>query len=273
VKRYGATNTNQLLVSTYGALSRQRMSTRRPPQRPRGRPIRTGWFQMATHGSSCNNTECFRAVDHDLLFVAGLSGAGKSTFIELLQTGRLPPEITERLPKGCEHWPVASSNDYRTGSTAPPMSKIVLHYSIVYPLRHGIHEYQHDPVLRRVELIDSLTVVSIQLSHEQLNKQFATRLQYQLSQKSAFRRFWQGRVHLPMQRARSLLKLSNSRNKEGDLYSDPRWVSWCCEKWEDYLRLILRDKPSARVIQITPCRDEGYRPMFRLGSTPGSNVG
>jgi excinuclease UvrABC ATPase subunit len=64
--------------------------------------------------------ESSRPMDH-LVLVAGLSSSGKSSFMQQIASGALPPDIAARLPPQIEHWRSSEGARRKNGLAASKM--------------------------------------------------------------------------------------------------------------------------------------------------------
>ena len=109
---------------------------------------------------------------HNLLFVSGPAGAGKSTFLGMLEKGLLPSEVKRALPEGSEHWTIVDKDGCPKGSTTPLTSKMIRHYDTVAPFRKGIQEFKNHAALKMLERSSAPVVILMMLPIEQLLDQF-----------------------------------------------------------------------------------------------------
>lgn len=202
--------------------------------------------------------------NNSALLVSGLSGSGKSTFLKLLQDGKISAEIRERLPKGCETWRVISSNSFRSPGGEVDISKSILHYDTVFAYRMRIEDYAQDPPLKTLEALDDLTIVTLELSREQLIAQFNHRFEGKLQKKAFVRRIWRRHLHLPVRRTLAYFGVTSMLRDTEDLYSDSNWLIERSLKWETYIRSLASAKPAVRIVRIRPVLNAAGCPDFQL---------
>lgn len=202
--------------------------------------------------------------DSSVVLVSGLSGSGKSTFLKLLQDGKISAEILERLPKGCETWRIVSSNGLRTSGGDVDISKSILHYDTVFAYRMRIDDYAEDPPLKALEAVDVFTIVTLELSREQLIAQFNHRFEGKMQKKAFVRRFWRRHLHLPVRRTLAYFGVTSMLRDTEDLYSDPNWLIERSLKWETYIRSLASAKSAVRIVRIRPVLDDVGCPDFQL---------
>lgn len=106
------------------------------------------------------------AIDHAVI-ISGHSGAGKSTFIDLLERRKLPIEIASLLPEGIADWPaVFQHSDLRQlPQKARALGKsdheVVIHYDISEVwLTHS--SFEKDRILNDLKQVDQITIVHIE---------------------------------------------------------------------------------------------------------------
>jgi adenylate kinase family enzyme len=125
-----------------------------------------------------------------VLLVAGVSGAGKSTFIDALLRRAVAPEIRQALPEDVHLWKCAFGREqrglFRRNSGAAPGGQIV-HQEITEAMRHGLRQslsspptrsYRVDQIPRRVAELEAareIFVVVVRPSQTALVKQMNER--------------------------------------------------------------------------------------------------
>lgn len=204
-----------------------------------------------------------------LLLVAGPSAGGKSEFIRALVGGRLPAEICDRLPPGCESWPLLEANDLlKRGADAAPSpldysQPLIAHYDIVHVPRVQLAGgYAADPFAALLAAAEHVTLVDVCPPPARLLAQFRHRLGAQRRAKGRLRVLWSRLVHAPLRRA--VRTPGEAPLVKADLYEDPHWVEACYRGWDAFVRDALGDRleDTLRVLPLAPPgRDP---PQFRL---------
>ena len=96
-----------------------------------------------------------RQIDH-LVVVAGVTGVGKSTFIERLKASK---ELRERFGIG-DNFSVASAND--VDSLAPGRHEtLIYHYDILRPFDRPLHAHPRDPAFHLLSSAKRVTSITL----------------------------------------------------------------------------------------------------------------
>ncbi len=207
----------------------------------------------------------------NILLICGPSGAGKSTFINAMMEGRLSAELTSLLPCAAEHWATVEANDIlkdrlsaeKLASDARTADGMILHCDTFFIKRAGIDDYFDDPVAQILLQAQNLVIVHIKPAPDQLKAQYDARLQLQLQQKGRAKALWARLVRKPMKKWKHRLS-GTGRPYTEDLYERPESINGCYKDWEDFLRQLIRRRPSARIFQITPDGDKRGENFFLL---------
>lgn len=209
----------------------------------------------------------------NVLLISGPSGAGKSTFINSLATGELSPELIGLLPEDAANWPSVEANDLLKRGIAPACiaatakrnSSIILHYDTFFIRRFGLPDYSYDPVSKLILEAVNLIIVYIKPTPDELKVQFDKRMHEQLQRKGWKRKLWAlfGRRQLKRLKFR-LFGLGMPHTD--DLYRSGGEIEKSYADWEKFLEILLRSKPHARVLHVTPSRSDQHSKGFSLAS-------
>ncbi len=205
------------------------------------------------------------------LLVSGPSGGGKSTFIQQLTDGELPPDILSELPENCASWPVIEANNMLKDKVSladvlemmGPSEGAILHYDITYIHRFALPSYASDPASALFMRGDTLNVVLVKPDLNSLQRQFHERQRAHNRSKSIASRLWGGWVRRPLRRALQRLKGQPAVDTQG-LYLSDDWLRHCYSDWYDYVCQLINKKPTSKVLQVEPCQQADGKPGFRL---------
>lgn len=212
-----------------------------------------------------------------IVFIAGPSAAGKSTFIRQLTSGALPDEIRAQMPAGAAGWPVLDGNDIlKRGQNLRSVVRdayasggAIVHYDIVHVDRVGFAGgYAGDPLFEIFDLAAQVTLVNLRPQQAQLLRQFEERLREQQRRKGWLRTFWRNAVHARLREARLRMKGTPQLDKHR-LYVDEAWLKACYARWDAFVAAALGRKLTA-VIEVTRDSSADIPPSFRLRArSPG----
>ena len=73
-----------------------------------------------------------------LIVLSSPSGAGKSSFLKELRTGRMAPDIHRALPPGVETWPLVHCNRPEQWQPQAAGNRRLLHMVGIFSPRHGL---------------------------------------------------------------------------------------------------------------------------------------
>jgi hypothetical protein len=201
-----------------------------------------------------------------LLLVCGPGGSGKSTFIEQLRSGRLPPELRELLPAGAESWPRMGSDRSERGLRMLRKAEhLILHYDIAArPRRQESHV--DDPVLAGVPAAKRLTVVDIRPGRERLLNQLSFRAAEAEARRGILSRLWRG---AGLHDARHFRKLRRRRGlpTKASLYGEERWLETLYERWDGFLEATLAERGEGSIVRVQPAPDGAGNPSFGVVAT------
>jgi energy-coupling factor transporter ATP-binding protein EcfA2 len=205
------------------------------------------------------------------LLVSGPSGGGKSTFIQHLTDGRLPPEIASELPLNCASWPIIEANNMLKNKvslaeilkTMGSSESAILHYDIAYIHRFGLTNYASDPASALFTLSDRLDVVLVKPGPDNLQRQYRERHYAHYHSKSLASRLWGTWVRRPVRRAFQRLQGKIALETQA-LYLSEDWLQHCYSDWHDYIHQLIKNKPASKVLQVVPCQQADGNPGFNL---------
>jgi hypothetical protein len=177
------------------------------------------------------------------LVVAGATGAGKSTFLEVLTSGKLQSEVKSLLPENVGSWILLSKRREEQTSaitewTAGPRPPNVI---VEYTLNNGKGQnpYATDDRLRLIKTADAVTIITLRASPER----FASQLRH-LMRPAWWQRWLKSRRTL------------NEQEKRGErwfeLYARPGWLDDIYASWEVYLAQLVREGVPLREICLEP---------------------
>jgi hypothetical protein len=203
-----------------------------------------------------------------VLLVAGPGGSGKSTFLRLLASNELPPELRRCLPADAGKWPMLMPRILRkeSGRSLLP-ARFALHYDIAGYAARAEVPYGEDAALRVLRSARRVAVVDIRPSASQLVSQAALR-----AAEEDRRRSWLGRLWR-LSRLRQLLQTSEplasgSPASKLELYRQPGWLEACYARWDAFLAASVSARPDIAVMRIEPELTRSGQRSFRLLPPP-----
>lgn len=201
---------------------------------------------MRSNGSDPDRTSApVNSQLRHLLLIAGPGGAGKSTFIDMLRSGRLPPHIGNLLPPGSQGWSHAGTKDLRTTDNKQFDSNhvgLILHYctSGAHLRKHGT--YAGDPVLELLSTSESITLVNVRPSVDILLEQYRSRTM-------------DSRTLVGRMLRRGPQRLMRS-------YRQKNWVQTLYQRWDNFIESAVPEG-KLRIVNIEPDPSVAA-PSFRL---------
>jgi hypothetical protein len=232
-----------------------------------------------------------------LVLVAGASGAGKSTFLDILASNSLPPSIMKMLPDDCSGW-LQTNGTKVIGPRAREMSRsgvrrldgAVLHYDILCPFDTGVKSYKTDASLALVNRASRIVIVDIRPRREVLRAHLAERLTFRrvppfiarMMSRSVALRVGAFLKHLPDFHRLTGNRLAPLRVRDRQrwndryvalrsLYEREDWLNGWYREWDNYIKSAAGDR-LIHVLDITP-EDGAPSPSFRLAGVykPGQS--
>lgn len=206
-----------------------------------------------------------------LIWVAGPSGGGKSTFIRQLAAKTLAPEILALLPDLAGTWPLVEANNVLKGdlpkkSLRVDMSRTaewLVHYDIVFIHCYGITSYENDPIMDLLISAEVLDVVFVKPACDVLLTQFHERKIRHHHTKSKASLIWGRWFRRPLRRA-----LAPWTGKPVlttvELYGRPHWLESCYQQWESFCHNLIAHHPNARLSVVEPFSATEHAANFRL---------
>lgn len=218
----------------------------------------------------------FEKIPAKILLIAGPSGAGKSTFIDQLITGRLSDEIRQWLPEGVKDWPSFETNDLlKRGNLAGfldaasgSVGGLICHYDTFLALRYGLASPSDDPVWPVFREAQSLFIVSIEPSYEQLRSQFLTRFNRQMSNKGLLRRTWHRYGNMLIKRSRYLL-LGKGVPDTAWIYRSEKQVRDWYAKWDASLQMLVENSARVKILSLEPAENSPSQYTYSIKTHDG----
>jgi hypothetical protein len=180
-----------------------------------------------------------------LLLIAGPGGAGKSTFIDMLRSGQLPPHIGDLLPPGSQGWSHAVTKDLRANDDkqlAANRDGLILHYCTSGAHLRKYGTYAGDPILELLATSESITLVNVRPSVDILLEQYRNRTM-------------DGRTLVGRMLRRGPQRLMRS-------YRQKNWVQNLYQRWDSFIESAV-PKGKLRIVNIEPDSSVAA-PSFRL---------
>ncbi|MBA4130870.1 MAG: hypothetical protein C0519_05555 [Hyphomicrobium sp.] len=195
-----------------------------------------------------------------ILFLSGPSGAGKTTFLQLLRRGELAPHLQSMFEPGAADWPVLDmTNELRDAikrdgaeavwSRIGAPDRRVIHYDIVSVPRSGQATYADDPTFDFIGGLDDVQFVFLRPAPDQLLQQFSTRLEARQAEKFILSRVWT-RLLRP--------------KFEQKLYADADAIGEICDRWGDFAGQIAAKHGNRPVIELRPVSGGARKPDFEV---------
>jgi hypothetical protein len=184
-----------------------------------------------------------------LLLVAGARGAGKSTFVEAVRTGRMDPAILARLPRNTALWPLVEAQHHAawmpriTVDDQSRIQRLILHCDLV-----TMGDASLEPALDALTLARKVTAVSIKPDIGRLAVQFSARTSRRVA-KIATGEFVS--MTGPPDRAGQMQYVERMRNIVLELYSEPNWVDRLYADWNARVARLAAGA-SLRLIEVRP---------------------
>jgi hypothetical protein len=211
----------------------------------------------------------------ELMVVAGLRGAGKTTFLRALSAGWLDPVIAARIPKSASSWPQVEGADHAAwlpmvAAGSLPIPNLTLHLDIASLLAGFGRE-----ALEVLRMADSVMVINLRPAAERLVAQLNQRSLYSIGRlaagKEPSRDIWDhlARPLLPP----ALTRFPGGRGQAGyldedrlrmiALYRDAGWMARVHGEWDATVGTLAAGA-GLRILDLEP-RDDGQpRPMWAL---------
>jgi hypothetical protein len=253
----------------------------------------TGWLKRTLMASSTKKRVSPRRAVIErlevgtLVIVAGASGAGKSTFLDLLAAGALPASIMEALPPGCAKWLQTTGKKVigkRARDVALHPARVegaLQHYDLLSPFDTEVESYETDRSLKLANRANRIVVVDIRPGREVLREHLAQRLTFRrvppfmsrlISRPLALRLgAWLERfpdLHrftgnaLAFRRVRARQRWNDRYVMLRSLYEQDDWLEGWYRRWDNYL-ISAAGARLDRIIHVTP--DDGApSPAFKL---------
>ena len=216
----------------------------------------------------------------EIMMVSGLSGSGKSTFIEHFTSGKLTGDLKERLPSANHDWYLLGQGSCLVSSRASleellrgiprTVSRVIIHYDATLLHRLKLTTYEFDPIFGIFEAARHSTLVVMRPSASRILEQFRHRQEQRYSRKPLVNRLWAKYVRFPLNKIVEL-KLTIRRSAElstRQLYRNARVVDFYALAWDRFVERFLAQNSGVKVVYIEPytCKDGTLG--FRLGAPP-----
>ncbi len=190
----------------------------------------------------------------NVIVIAGPSGAGKTTFLELLKRKMLPETIAALLPKDVDEWSIFEANNLASDFFIHGEKQIV-HYDTVDIRRYPQFRYNNDPRLSFLKECKNVLMITLQPKAEQLLEQFSHRQSMRNKKKSLLKVMW-AKTRKELKR---LFASHTSRYAKMDrevLYRSPEALSYFQKQWSSFLS-ELEHLPDTEIRSILICPN-GY---------------
>lgn len=112
-------------------------------------------------------------VDH-LLVVTGPTSSGKSTLLDLIESGRVEGEIRSVLPEDVFGWNQFCHREYDASldtSKDNPVKGLILHYDFMRPFKKFLSGYEDDVISTLIDRANKVTVLVIKPENDVLLEQ------------------------------------------------------------------------------------------------------
>jgi hypothetical protein len=194
-----------------------------------------------------------------IVVVAGASGSGKTTFVDLLREHKLSVEIYRRLPAGVSDWPVV-------GSSIKPMFPrgapgIIFQYDMNGRGLSKGRDFCDDPALSDIERASALTVINLRPAPALMIDQLVARegdgrtkedvLNTALVWRLLQRFFIFNRMLRRWKPSIERNRRSSFRRKI-DLYDQEGWLDGLYARWDAYLRPLVARGAAVEKIFLEP---------------------
>lgn len=200
------------------------------------------------------------------ILIAGPSGAGKTTFLNLLHAKELPQEIQTMLPLDAHSWPVFEANDFNKDILVNADRQIV-HYDTVDIRRYPYSCYDSDPRLTFLIAAESAIIITLEPDAGRLSQQFRHRHTSRRNKKSALKNTWFW-IRQTLKKIRNNGSETYEKLDRGSLYESPEAIEYFRSNWSDFLSTI-RQKSDGGVVTLT-VRPDGTgangKPVFALSA-------
>jgi hypothetical protein len=184
-----------------------------------------------------------------LLLVAGARGAGKTTFIQAVQSGRTDPAILACLPRNTAHWPTIEAWQHTswipriTTTDEKRIPRLILHCDLV-----TMKDASVGRALDVVKLARKVTAVNVRPDIARLAVQFSARTSGQVASIAIGERVLNTG---PADQAGQVRYAEQMRRTVLELYSEPNWVEQLYAEWNADL---IRTATGAllRLVEVQP---------------------
>jgi hypothetical protein len=203
----------------------------------------------------------------DLIIVAGISGSGKSTFLEQIQSGYLPEGLM--LPDGAKDWPVVGTKRPDWPADAPGL---ILHYDMSGRGLWNGADYRNDAPLALIDRAKAVIVINlcppIHRVIQQLKDRETPKVKLKLDKlkRRQNRSIWRwvaralraGDVILPRRVINAIRRRTPFRNLEEHtqsklrVYEQPGWLEDLYARWGAYLDTVTQSGKPVRQVFVEP---------------------
>jgi hypothetical protein len=193
-----------------------------------------------------------------LVILAGLSGSGKSTFVDQLRARELPEEINARLPAGIGDWPMKGSSMRPVVPRVAP--GIILHYDMNGRGIAAGRDFCDDPTLSCVTPANAVTVVNLRPPPDLLINQLVARegggrtKEEVLEETFTWRLLQSSYVEHFLRRWKPWIARKRRQvcRRKIDLYEQDGWLDELYERWQAYLRSLVAKGTTVEQIFLEP---------------------
>lgn len=215
-----------------------------------------------------------------LIFLSGPSGGGKSTFLELLKAGALPPDLRCHFDPDAHRWPAFDITNQmraeiaRSGAAAVwnahgTPAAAILHYDIVAVPRARMSGFSADPAFQLLDDADDVQVIFVRPAPARLMQQFTTRNDARKVSKANAALAVTRPLRTAFDRTAERFGFAKG-STERALYSDAAAVERIYADWLDFAEHLAREHGNRPVLTLAPAPAEDAKPAFTVETGGGT---